>query len=206
MTKTQVDYWNYQESKRHNLATEGLETGKLAETTRHNLVTEGETSRHNLVTEGETQRHNLVTEGQESQRIAISAGVLAESQRHNRAQESVARTEAQTHRMAAESQIKVNESNIALNQVKTKLAKFDLDNADVRLLTTMGDAGKNSALAYKLGSQAVPSIRGAIQWIKNGEPPAGYVNGTDNKRRGILVAKQFLDDLIKNFGNYQVVM
>lgn len=84
MTKNQVDYWNLQETKRHNSATEG-------ETGRHNLVVEGETGRHNVVTERETERSNRTREG-------IDLGKLNESVRHNRATES----ETNRHNVATE--------------------------------------------------------------------------------------------------------
>lgn len=76
MTQNQINYWNYRETGRHNLATEG-------ETNRHNVVTENETQRHNMVGERETERHNRATEG-------IDLSKLAETQRHNRASESLA--------------------------------------------------------------------------------------------------------------------
>lgn len=96
MTSNQINYWNLQESKRHNVTTEN-------ETNRHNLVTEVETNRHNVATEnidlsklGETKRHNLVTEGQtdkslgmQQQNINLGYANLAEQSRHNQATENL---------------------------------------------------------------------------------------------------------------------
>lgn len=84
MTKNQIDYWNLQETKRHNSVTEG-------ETGRHNLAAEGETSRHNVVTERETERSNRAREG-------IDLGKLNESVRHNKVTES----ETNRHNVATE--------------------------------------------------------------------------------------------------------
>lgn len=82
MTHNQINYWNLQESKRHNVEGE-------KETNRHNLATEGETYRHNVSSEGidisklnETKRHNVQSEG-------IESGKLAEQQRHNIQTENV---------------------------------------------------------------------------------------------------------------------
>lgn len=82
MTKNQIDYWNYKEVGRHNLATE-------AETNRHNVVSEEEVHRHNLQTElltstanAELQRHNRQGE------IQAQAN-LSEQVRSNKAQEAL---------------------------------------------------------------------------------------------------------------------
>lgn len=105
MTQNQINYWNLQELKRHNVVGEG-------ETNRHNLVTERETGRHNLATENidisklaetsrhnragekieagklsESARHNLVSEGQNQQQLGINLGNLSELSRHNKAGE-----------------------------------------------------------------------------------------------------------------------
>lgn len=89
MTRNQIEYWNYRETGRHNVATEN-------ETNRHNVVTENETERHNRAGENidisklaETKRHNLVTEGQN---VDISMANLAETMRHNMSQEDLQRS------------------------------------------------------------------------------------------------------------------
>lgn len=107
MTANQINYWNLQENKRHNLVSEGtekdklseskrhnvageqLESGKLYESQRHNVATENislgslfESSRHNKATESELQRHNVALE-------TVDSGKLQESQRHNRYQEKL---------------------------------------------------------------------------------------------------------------------
>jgi inorganic pyrophosphatase/exopolyphosphatase len=95
MTRNQLEYWNLQETKRHNAATEG-------ETGRHNVAEEGETKRHNVMSESEMQRHNMRTEMQtdtnllETQRHNIATEgytkqSVAETQRANRASESIRR-------------------------------------------------------------------------------------------------------------------
>lgn len=77
MTRNQVDYLNYEESKRNNLVT-------AEENKRHNQAVEGETHRNNLVLEAqgadrntETKRNNLA--------------VLKESKRHAKATEKQAK-------------------------------------------------------------------------------------------------------------------
>lgn len=93
MTKNQIDYANYKETKRNNEA-------MLAETNRHNIAGEqfniaslAETGRHNRAQESigygnlaETSRHNVAGE-------KIDLSKLAESQRHNQATEIQASAE-----------------------------------------------------------------------------------------------------------------
>lgn len=87
MTGNQINYWNLQENKRHNVATEG-------ETYRHNVVGETETERHNRATENfsmqdlaERSRHNVAEEHLKATDIQLthSRGMqgLEETQRHN---------------------------------------------------------------------------------------------------------------------------
>lgn len=93
MTKNQIDYANYKETKRNNEA-------MLAETNRHNIAGEqfnlaslAETGRHNKAQESigygnlaETTRHNVAGE-------QIDLSKLAESRRHNKATENQASAE-----------------------------------------------------------------------------------------------------------------
>lgn len=91
MTSNQINYWNLQENKRHNIAGE-------QETYRHNLVGEQETERHNRATEtfsmqdlDEKSRHNQATEKLSNVDLTLehSRGLrtLEESSRHNQAME-----------------------------------------------------------------------------------------------------------------------
>lgn len=135
MTHNQIEYWNLQETQRHNLAGEG-------ETKRHNVAGETETNRHNVATEtveigklNETVRHNTVTE-RESERHNresenIGYGQLNESIRHNTVTESIQRMDAQTradqlaesvrHNKAAESIDRLGVTSGAIGNV-TKAA------------------------------------------------------------------------------------
>lgn len=100
MTQNQVAYWNLQELKRHNAATE-------AETNRANVTAEQETSRKNrasesvqLMTHQEAVRHNLAQEN-------LNITQLAETQRHNVAQElqfSIQSRETERHNRAQETE------------------------------------------------------------------------------------------------------
>lgn len=82
MTNNQINYWNLQETKRHNVVSED-------ELKRHNIAGESETNRHNVQQEyigfgnlAETTRHNKATEG-------YSFASLAEATRHNKAAEAL---------------------------------------------------------------------------------------------------------------------
>lgn len=89
MTNNQINYWNLQETKRHNVVGE-------TETNRHNVATETETNRHNVMTEkidlgklNETIRHNKAGEGLTSRQLDIQEATLRETGRHNRATEGL---------------------------------------------------------------------------------------------------------------------
>lgn len=120
MTKNQIEYLKLRESQRANLAQEDLirtrdqrsyaiGLGTLAESQRHNMVTESqarasldETSRHNVAGEKqaqlnleETTRHNKATEEEMRRHNVVgeryNVDYLKESGRHNRAQEAIGR-------------------------------------------------------------------------------------------------------------------
>lgn len=89
MTKNQIDYLNYLETRRNNMEratnervrdenTRVFQQGSLSETNRHNLATE----QLQFVTLGETQRHNQAVE-------AYNRDSLLEVGRHNQAQEYI---------------------------------------------------------------------------------------------------------------------
>lgn len=131
MTDIQVKYWDLQESKRHNVATEG-------ETYRHNVVSEqqnavalGETVRHNRATEAETQRHNQQQEKlgfatldetirHNKRTEAYQMSSLAEAIRHNKANEGIAQLNASASMMQAEA---------ARQNAKTNADKAKYENA-----------------------------------------------------------------------------
>lgn len=84
MTQNQIAYWANQEkgrsnlaqeteTRRHNIATEGVEGGKLKETQRHNAATEFNESGKLR----ETSRHNLASERQARYATDTSAAVAA---------------------------------------------------------------------------------------------------------------------------------
>lgn len=84
MTQNQIAYWANQEkgrsnraqeteTHRHNVATEGVEGGKLKETQRHNAATEFNESGKLR----ETSRHNLASEGQARYATDTSAAIAA---------------------------------------------------------------------------------------------------------------------------------
>lgn len=97
MTKNQIDYANYKETKRNNEAV-------LAETNRHNIAGE----QFNLANLAEAGRHNRAQE-------SIGYGNLAESSRHNKAGEQIDLSklaESQRHNKATESQARAELSEV----------------------------------------------------------------------------------------------
>lgn len=116
MTANQINYWRFNEDRRHNEVTE-------VETARHNRATESigygqislgyaqlaETTRTNKAREllnsrslGETVRHNMYAESLQSRQISLNYQMekdkLAETSRHN----TVVELETQRHNMTTE--------------------------------------------------------------------------------------------------------
>lgn len=75
MTENQLRYLSYEESQRHNAATEAQAEGELAERARANRANEFETNRSNVARETETNRANVAKE--------------QETERHNRTDEGI---------------------------------------------------------------------------------------------------------------------
>lgn len=112
MLATQVQYWELQEKKRHNVATEGQAQQELAESKRHNMEVEGA----NWFSVKENERHNRATE-------SLGFATLAESTRHNRSTEELERSkQAETRRHNTRTE---NES-IRHNLVSESLSKKDI--------------------------------------------------------------------------------
>lgn len=76
MTENQLRYLSFEESQRHNAATEAQAQGELAERARANRANEFEANRSNVARETETNRANVAKE--------------QETERSNRAQEGLA--------------------------------------------------------------------------------------------------------------------
>lgn len=146
MTHNQIEYANYKESKRHNIAGE-------AETQRHNVVTEYEVARHNVETErlgwanlNEETRHHIADETETHRYHTASEAVernrLAEVQRHNKVTESIDsyRTlnevqigyqNASSNRIKALSDYensKTNRGNMRINEKNAKTNEFAAQN------------------------------------------------------------------------------
>lgn len=148
MTYNQIQYWNLQETKQHNRNveqetalhnrnTEALDIGKLNETTRHNVKSEdiesgklavqqfnaNEAKRHNQATEkvdigrlNETARHNQVQEGVDLGNLSINAS------------ESVYKKDnmqAQTNKYVAEKDL--NEIKTIRETIASEMDKIELD-------------------------------------------------------------------------------
>lgn len=136
MLATQVQYWDLVERGRHNRQTETQAQNELAESQRHNIVSENtnwftaqEGARHNRAQEQETNRHNVAQEG-------LGFATLNESARHNRVQEDLTSQQIKetkrhnlkaetnegyrniTGRLAQQSRSALDYSNVELNRYK----------------------------------------------------------------------------------------
>lgn len=152
MLATQVQYWNYKEGQRHNIASENLQQQSINETIRHNVKTEGQTDFYNA----EVARHNQVQE-------TLGFKTLAETARHNRAQESIgyqqaaasqlsakasylgsqaAMRNAETNEFLSISQSSLNQSSTKYNNAKTWKVPHDVTigygNTAVRAAEALG--------------------------------------------------------------------
>lgn len=180
MTHNQIEYWNLQETQRHNLAGEG-------ETKRHNVAGETETNRHNVATEtveigklNETVRHNTVTE-RESERHNresenIGYGQLNESIRHNTVTEGIQRMDAQTranqlaesvrHNKAAESIDRLGVTSGAIRDT-SKAASEWISTPTIRTVTTKSKNSKGSKTKYDKTKKVVPVGGGITAGVKS---------------------------------------
>jgi len=135
MLPMQVQYWNLQEAKRHNLVSERQTDDYNREVKRHNVVGEQETHRHNVAGEqlgwanlAETTRHNKASE-------SIGWSTLQETSRHNMSQESIAResnaiaqyrADTERARTATQNRYDVARARLAMAEEKYTEAKTGL--------------------------------------------------------------------------------
>lgn len=162
MLATQVSYWNLQEVKRHNLATEEQAKGELAETQRHNRRAEelqgwsiGETSRHNQVAESqawanlsELQRHNRQGEMQSYWNYLSDLGYKQSSVRQRddeldirRDEKDIRQQEADIKQSVADETKRHNEQTELLDW---KRLKQDKDLANRNLLYNFWKTGSDN--------------------------------------------------------------
>lgn len=135
MLPAQVNYWTLQENKRHNVATEEIQSRAQMEEARHNKVYEGETHRHNFVTENETMRHNVATERVQASQVALGWSQLSESTRHNKMMEGVQKQQAATQRMLGFETIRHNRTSEKLGRQQATAKTFtDILNAEARVI------------------------------------------------------------------------
>lgn len=114
MSQESLDAYRNWETNRHNVATEGLgyanlELGyrNLDETNRHNVVVEGIQSRQAAVSErqlAESARHNLAVEAQQRETNRIGAYKASTDKHHYERQDLIARTNAETNAINADTQ------------------------------------------------------------------------------------------------------
>lgn len=139
MTRNQIEYWNLQESKRHNVATE-------VEINRHNVATEGidlgnlqETQRHNYATEGielgklgETRRHNVATEGISQFEANTRNQQVVENVRHNQAVEGFTGTDLSIRSDTLSETTRHNQATEGIERTKAEAqAEVNRANADL---------------------------------------------------------------------------
>lgn len=132
MLATQVQYWNYVENKRHNMATEEQARQDLIELSRSNRVREG-ISRSSL---DESVRHNKASE-------SLGWGNLSEVGRHNVAEEQIGFSninELSRHNQATETLLPYQQGNYQM-QTTTGYVNAGVNAGDKIGVTPFGKAG-----------------------------------------------------------------
>lgn len=175
MTNLQVDYWKLEETKRTNVANEGLRAGELQETTRHNQAMESiEWARV-----GETNRHNVATE-----RIQLYGAETDRMQTQNwyRIQQGQLALQKDSNDIARERN-RLQESEIQLGYVKTDLEyikfkrqaeqadrELDIKEQDVKTRKWdearkwLGDLFGSSSFGAHVGNQVSGWVIGQRLW------------------------------------------
>lgn len=159
MLAVQVQYFNYLESQRHNIATEN-------ETQRHNVVTEQQgqeglaqgwesvrisdfNSRTQRLAQEEAARHNRASE-------TISIASLNETTRHNKEQEAIGRTQAAASSLSAQASMtsaQASMKNAQLNETKWNTSEY---------YVAQTERNKNIAQTAYYESQTTTGMMGAI--------------------------------------------
>lgn len=156
MLATTVSYLSLLESKRHNIATEGIQRQQVDIDQQRVNIQAGQLE--------ETKRHNVATE-------SISWGNLAELERHNRVVEStnmfdantrraqleINQYEADTHRYAAVQNAGIGWANVAVNQGQLEVSRTRTANDFV-----IGSRNANAALAQ--AKTAENRLQEDIRW------------------------------------------
>lgn len=166
MTHNQIDYWNYRENQRANLAKED-------ENQRHNVATETESHRANLVNEAmgwahesEISRHNQAGEMIDSIRNA-------ETQRHNQATEyENALHDRATEANAADANVINYQLGREENYIRTVDANYQFGvntaNAAKHLLSTSMGVLSAAALSPTVTGSGVKTAKG-VKIAKGGK-------------------------------------
>lgn len=172
MLATQVSYWNLQEMKRHNIATEEQAKGELAENQRHNRRTEelqgwsiGETSRHNQAMEqqawanlSELQRHNKQGEMQAYWNYLSDLGFKQSSVRQRDDELAIRQQEADIKQSQADEAKRHNETTEFLDWRRLQQDK-DLANRDL-LYNFWKTGSDNLTSIFNTGLRSFTSIFG----------------------------------------------
>lgn len=166
MTQNFVNYLNYRESVRTNKANEMIRSeanqiqrtlgfANLAETSRHNIVTEVETNRHNVAFENETKRHNLATEtetarhnksaeGIQLANLNLEASKIQETKRHNLSTESISANVAENNLRVALGQIGLGYANLS------ELQRSNLANENIKY-SQLSELNRHNIRSENLG-------------------------------------------------------
>lgn len=124
MTHNQIDYWNLQESKQHNRATEREQSLSRRMTDRHYQRQDAVSAR----AQSETERRNRATE-------ALDISKLAEQVRSNQANESLKQTDLNISQQRANEVERSNKQNELLKQLEVQEKKVANDIAKAKAET-----------------------------------------------------------------------
>lgn len=172
MTANQINYWNLQETKRHNLgseaetsrankAKEAIDLSKANETARANRANEAETNRSNLAKETETRRHNIQDEG-------FKMMDLRETNRHNVNTEKTNSYNAQTSRELADETRRSNlarEKETNRSNLVNEAERYRSNRANEEIGSRNADANQKQAEARQAQAEAAKSQAETARYV-----------------------------------------
>lgn len=183
MTHNQIDFWNYKENARHNLATEA------------------ELSRHNQSVEGETNRHNVVTESNDTRQVAVNEATVAETSRHNYVMEDIGYYNASNQALQAKAaylnaqaslaNVEVNRTNAESNRINAKASAVNAQTRKEELSETnrhnTTSEGQSERDLWRKESDTKSAIKERNQGVKESKSKTfyNYINGISGGYRNV---------------------
>jgi len=217
MTEMQISYRNLQETRRHNIATEGLEGSKLEETRRHNMASESEAIRTNMANEGIKHEANVINQSHYQRQDAINQAHYerqdAETARHNREAELDADYDRSVRIYQAKEEARHNlasEKETARHNITTESEanRHNITTESYSFLESASGANQKQSQAT-LNTAAVPEQKAKSKYAET-QQKVQVINGVTRSVKdivdsGVNIAKTVLAPLLKGAMNNSVI-